>query len=70
MGYEFNMGAEWGVTRHLNLALQGALWQPGAWFREAHQGRGVTLAAQGASPSPVETRPPIYGLSASVTMEF
>lgn len=70
LGYEFNMGADWRVSSYLNVALQAALWQPGAWFKEAHQGVGPVRLAYGVTLCPLETRPAVYGLSASVTMEF
>ncbi len=70
LGYEFNVGADWKPIPDLNVALQAALWQPGAWFKEAHQGLGLVYPGYGLTPSPIETRSAIYGLSASVAMEF
>lgn len=70
LGYECNVGADWSLTHYLNVNVRAALWQPGAWFKEAHQGLGLVHPGHGATPVPVHTRPPIYGLSASLVMAF
>lgn len=70
LGHEFNIGADWKIAHNLIASLRLARWKPGAWFDEAHQGLGFVYPGQPAVPYPLENRPAIYGLGASVAMEF
>lgn len=69
LGWEANAGVDWKVLENTTFYLRYAYWQPGDWFKEAYQTRGLRNGAY-TTNNPLDSRDAINAFHGSIMVNF
>lgn len=69
LGWEADAGVDWKLLENVSCQMKYAYWQPGNWFKEAYQTKGVLNGAANVN-LPLDTRAPINAFHWSVLVYF
>ncbi len=69
LGWEANLGVDWKLLENLNMYFRYAYWQPGDWFKEAYQTRGIRGGAVSVN-NPMDSRDAINAFHGSLQINF
>jgi hypothetical protein len=69
LGWEANAGVDWKLLEGMTMFFRYAYWQPGDWFKEAYQTKGLVGGAPSAN-AVLESRDAINAFHGSIMIDF
>jgi len=69
LGWEADVGVDWKILENVTVFMKYAYWQPGNWFKEAYQSKGL-LGGAANSNMPLDTRAAINAFQWSLMIDF